>query len=227
MNVGLIKGFSPSIRKDGSTSHKKSNLTNEMKELRQRERSLEQEINRIKKNCNNLEGKLKISENDLKNKSFKHDKECENIIKVFVNFLKKKRVKLDLTISKDNDRSLSPSKKLFAKNNKFSSDNKAINDRGFDINAVKNINSEKKDLNYTHDRGIQGSQSYTNLGTNEGTFNGNSNNMTTNQMSSFDRFKNNRISNLNTKLKKMIETGKIQVPNSNMRAISRKIPKAA
>ena len=57
--------------------------------LQQREKSLENEIARLKKKYNTFEAKLKISQNDLRNKTFKHDKECESIIKVFVNFLKK------------------------------------------------------------------------------------------------------------------------------------------
>ena len=74
-------------------------------------------------------------------------------------------------------------------------------------------------------RGIQGSYSHANLASNDGNYSVSTNKLETTNVSSFDRFKNNRISNLNTKLKSLIEEGKIQIPNSNLRAISRKIPK--
>ena len=190
-------------------------MNSEYKKLREREHSLEQEINRLKKNCNNLEGKLKMSQNDLKNKSYKHDKECENIIRVFVNFLKKNKIKLDLSHKPDTDLPVSPLH-AFSKN-KFSSD---IN--GDFKKKKEQTNSEKKHHELV--KGISGSQSYSNLNTNDA-YQGTSMQLASNQLSSFDKFKNNRISNLNVKLKSLIEVGKIQIPNSNLRAISRKIPK--
>ena len=159
-----------------------------------------------------------MSQNDLRNKSYKHDKECENIIRVFVNFLKKNKIKLDLTHKPENDRSISPIN-AFAKN-KFASD---FNGHLSKKSNEKQINSEKKNHDFV--KGFSGSQSYTNLNTGDGGYQGTSVNLTTNQLSSFDKFKNNRISNLNVKLKSLIEIGKIQIPNSNIRAISRKIPK--
>jgi hypothetical protein len=160
-----------------------------------------------------------MSQNDLRNKSYKHDKECENIIRVFVNFLKKDKIKLDLKHKLDED-SVSSPYNAFSKN-KFSSD---LNKDFYKRNNEKNTNSEKKRHELV--KGISGSQSYTNLNTNDG-YQGGSMNLASNQLSSFDKFKNNRISNLNAKLKSLIEIGKIQIPNSNMRAISRKIPKIA
>lgn len=192
-------------------------MNNEYKQLREREQSLEQEINRVKKSCSNLEGKLRMSQNDLRNKSYKHDKECENIIRVFVNFLKKNKIKMDLTHKTEEDH-VSPFS-AFSKN-KFASD---LNGDFYKKSNEKNTHSEKK--NHEVIRPISGSQSYSNLNTNDGLYQGLSTNLTSNQMSSFDKFKNNRISNLNAKLKSLIEVDKIQIPNSNMRAISRKIPK--
>ena len=192
-------------------------MNNEYKQLRAREQSLEQEINQMKKNCSGLEGKLKMYQNDLRKKSYQHNKECENIIRVFVNFLNKKKIKLDLNHNYDNKRDISPIN-AFSKN-KFSSDNKDF----YKNSNSKNVISEKKKHELI--KGISGSQSYTNLNSNEGGFQGSLTNLASNQLSSFDKFKNNRISYLNVKLKSLIEIGKIQIPNSNMRAISRKIPK--
>jgi hypothetical protein len=158
-----------------------------------------------------------MSQNDLKNKSYKHDKECENIIRVFVNFLKKNKIKMDLSHKPDTEMPISPIS-AFSKN-KFSSD---VNSDFKKRTKEEQTNSEKKGHQLV--KGISGSQSYSNLNTNE-PYQGTSVNLASNQLSSFDKFKNNRISNLNVKLKSLIEVGKIQIPNSNLRAISRKIPK--
>lgn len=193
-------------------------MNSEYKQLREREQSLEQEISRIKKSCSNLEGKLRMSQNDLRNKSYKHDKECENIIRVFVNFLKKNKIKMDLTLKAEDEKVVSPFS-AFSKN-KFASD---LNGNFYKQSNEKNTHSEKK--NHEIVKAISGSQSYSNLNTNDGLGQGMSTHLASNQLSSFDKFKNNRISNLNAKLKSLIEMDKIQIPNSNMRAISRKIPK--
>ena len=156
-------------------------------------------------------------QNDLKKKSYQHDKECENIIRVFVNFLNKNKIKLDLNHNSENGKEILPVN-AFSKN-KFSSDKKDF----YKDSNTKQINSEKK--NHELIKGISGSQSYTNLNSHDGAYPGSLTNLASNNLSSFDKFKNNRISNLNVKLKSLIEVGKIQIPNSNMRAISRKIPK--
>lgn len=195
-----------------------STIKNEYKMLQQREKSLENEISRIKKNCNNLEAKLKLSQNDLRNKTFKHEKECESIIKVFISFLKKNKIQLDLTILPEKEELT-----MHKQHNPFTK-NKSKN---YNQESIQHDSGSKKSNSDTSasKRGLQGSYSHANLTSNDGAYSVSTNKLETTNVSSFDRFKTNRISNLNLKLKTLIEEGKIQIPNSNLRAISRKVPK--
>ena len=224
----LLEGFSPSpTGKIDHSSHRKSALQSEAKLLRKKQRALEQELIQLNKSCNSLENKLRMSQNDLRNKSFKQDKECENIVKVFVNFLKKNKVKLDLEIASEDDASLPVEKSPFAKKN-FSSDKiNRINGKNHKNKYPANINSEKKKSSPVNMpvKGIGSSQSYSNLNIGNQTYYESSKKLVPNQMASFSKFKNNRISNLNKKLKSLIDDGNIRVPNSNLSAISRQIPK--